>query len=89
MSEDTPMQILYFAWLKARVGCAEETLTPPPEVKTVADLAVWLSHRSAGHAEAFKDLSSLKAALDQDYVTFDQPLGQAQEVAFFPPVTGG
>jgi molybdopterin synthase sulfur carrier subunit len=83
------MQILYFAWLKGRIGCAEETLTPPSEVQTVGDLAAWLAQRSSGHAEAFKDLSSLKAALDQDYVSFDTPLGQAQEVAFFPPVTGG
>jgi molybdopterin synthase sulfur carrier subunit len=84
------MQILYFAWLKTRLGCAEETLTPPPEVQTVADLAAWLAQRSPAYGAVFGDsLSMLKAAVDQEHVSFEHPLAGAAEVAFFPPVTGG
>jgi molybdopterin synthase sulfur carrier subunit len=83
------MQILYFAWLKTRIGSAEETVVLPPDVQTVSDLAVWLAQRSPGHAEVFSDLTLLKAAVDQEHVAFDCPVSGAREVAFFPPVTGG
>lgn len=83
------MQVLYFAWLKSKIGCSEETVTPPPSVVTLADLAAWLATRSPGHAAAFADLSSIRAAVDQEHTALDAPLGDAREVAFFPPVTGG
>jgi len=83
------MRVLYFAWLRDRVGTGEETVAPPPEVATVADLMAWLAGRSAGHAAAFADPGRVRCALDQDYATADAPLGTAGEVAFFPPVTGG
>ena len=83
------MQILYFAWLREKAGVAEETVEPPAEVRTVADLIAWLSQRSDGHAAALADASVVRVALDQDYVTPDHPIAGAQEVALFPPVTGG
>lgn len=83
------MQILYFAWVRERIGIGEEQVTPPDAVRTVADLADWLKDRSAGHAAAFADLTRLRAAVDQRFVPLDTPLGTAKEVAFFPPVTGG
>ncbi len=55
----------------------------------MADLVDWLRGRSAGHAEAFADLRRLRAAIDQQFVPLDTPLGSAREVAIFPPVTGG
>lgn len=83
------MQILYFAWLRQRTGIAEETVAPPPEVTTVAELIAWLAERGPGHAAAFADPRQVRAAIDQDLCGPDTPLGHAREVAFFPPVTGG
>ncbi len=83
------MQILYFAWVRERVGIGAEQVTPPLEVATIADLVTWLSTRSDGHAVAFADPSRLRAAVDQAYVPLDTPIAGAREVAIFPPVTGG
>ena len=83
------MKILYFAWLRERVGLAEEELEPPPEVATVTDLARWLAGRDEAHAHAFENPAIVRAALDRRHVKGDAPLGGARQVAFFPPMTGG
>ena len=83
------MKVLYFAWLKTKTGLAEEEVSPPAEITTVAALAGWLSQRSPGHAEALADLDVVRCAVDQDYARPDDPIAGAAEVAFFPPVTGG
>lgn len=83
------MKILYFAWLRERVGLAEEELTPPAEVATVADLARWLAGRDEAHAHAFDKPEVVRAALDRRHVKPDAPIGDAREIAFFPPMTGG
>ena len=84
-----PLTVLYFAWVKEKVGRGEETLTPPAQVATVAGLMDWLATLSPGHAAAFADRRMIKAAVDQVHVSHSAPLGGAREVAFFPPVTGG
>lgn len=83
------MRLLYFAWLRARIGVAEEELPLPPEVRDVAGLIAWLRRRGAGYAEALKDLKAVRVAVNQDYVGPDHPLHDGDEVALFPPVTGG
>lgn len=83
------MNILYFAWLRSKTGIGTETLTPPPEVATVAGLIDWLKTRSPGHAAAFADLSVVRVAVNQDHAALDAPVAAGDEVAFFPPVTGG
>ena len=83
------MDLLYFAWVRERVGTGQERIDPPSEIETVADLIVWLAGRSAGHAEAFAEPERLRAAIDQKFVSLDARLGGAREVALFPPVTGG
>jgi len=83
------MDILYFAWVRERIGLRGERVNPPTEVVSVADLIAWLASRSAGHAAAFADPARLRAAIDQRFVVLDTPLGRAREVALFPPVTGG
>lgn len=83
------MRVLYFAWLRARAGVGEEEVTPPEAVRTVGDLIAWLSGRSPAHAAAFADLAVVRAAVNQEFVGFDHPVAPADEVAFFPPVTGG
>ena len=83
------MKILYFAWVRQRIGIGEETIEPPSHVKTVADLVNWLKARDESYANAFADLRAIRAAVNQSLAPMDTPLAGATEVAFFPPVTGG
>jgi molybdopterin synthase sulfur carrier subunit len=83
------MDLLYFAWVREAVGVGQERVDPPETVHNVADLIAWLSQQSPGHAAAFAEPTKLRAAIDQRFVPLDAPLGNAKEVALFPPVTGG
>ena len=83
------MRIVYFAWVRERIGVAEEELVPPAGVDSVAGLIDWLAGRSDGHAAAFADRAKLRAAVDQVFVPLDAAVARAREVAIFPPVTGG
>jgi molybdopterin synthase sulfur carrier subunit len=83
------VKLLYFAWLRARIGQAEEELALPAEVRDVADLLEWLRRRGGGYAEALRDLSVIRVAVNQDYVGRGHPIRDGDEVALFPPVTGG
>jgi molybdopterin synthase sulfur carrier subunit len=83
------IRMVYFAWVRERIGTGEESVDPPETVVTVADLVDWLAKTSAPHAEAFENRSRLRAAIDQDFVALDTPIGRAREIAIFPPVTGG
>jgi molybdopterin synthase sulfur carrier subunit len=82
------MKVLYFAWLRAKTGTGEEEVAPEG-VATVGQLVDWLKARSPGHAEALSDLKVVRVAVNQDYVGWDAPVKAGDEVAFFPPVTGG
>jgi molybdopterin synthase sulfur carrier subunit len=83
------VKLLYFAWLRARVGCAEEEIDLPPGVKDVAGLLDWLRSRGSGYAEALRDLSVVRVAVNQNYVGLEHPVREGDEIAIFPPVTGG
>ncbi|RYD68114.1 MAG: molybdopterin converting factor subunit 1 [Sphingomonadales bacterium] len=83
------MDMLYFAWVRERVGTGHEHVDPPEAVRNVADLIAWLATRSDGHAAAFGEPDLLRAAIDQRFVPLAALLGEAREVAIFPPVTGG
>jgi sulfur-carrier protein len=83
------VKLLYFAWLRARIGHAEEDLAVPPEIRDVAGLLLWLQGRGGSYAEALRDLSVVRVAVNQEYVGGDHPVGDGDEVALFPPVTGG
>jgi molybdopterin synthase sulfur carrier subunit len=81
------MNVLYFAWVRQKVGVSEERIDAP--VATVAELIAFLRAKGGGHAEAFADEKRLRAAVNQEHVGFDARVGPNDEVAFFPPVTGG
>ena len=83
------MKLLYFAWLRTRVGCAEENIALPPQVGDVAGLLDWLGRRSDRHADALRNLGLVRVAVNQEYVGFTHPVREGDEVALFPPVTGG
>jgi molybdopterin synthase sulfur carrier subunit len=83
------MKLLYFAWLRTRIGIAEEIVEPPPGIATVGALVDWLKGRSPGFAEALKNHKLVRVAVNQEYVGWDHPVARGDEVALFPPVTGG
>ena len=86
---EAPLTILYFAWLRERTGTSLESVTPPAAVRTVGELVAWLAGRSAGHARAFANLRTVRCAVNQDFAEPATRVGPGDEVAFFPPVTGG
>lgn len=84
------MKLLYFAWVRERIGRSEEDVDPPAELASVADLVDWLAtSRGGGYAAAFADRDRLRAAVDQRFVAMDSAIDGAREIAIFPPVTGG
>ena len=83
------MRARYFAWVRERVGRADEEIDVPDHVGSVAELMRWLAARDEGYAAAFAEPNIIRAALDQNHVEHGTALGQAREVAFFPPMTGG
>jgi molybdopterin synthase sulfur carrier subunit len=83
------VKLVYFAWVRERIGKPEEEVELPGEVKTVRDLATWLAGRGEGYAYAFENPAVVRAALDRKHVKPDAPVAGAREVAFFPPMTGG
>ena len=83
------MKAVYFAWVRERVGKAEEMIEPPAEVATDADLIGWLAAKGENYAHAFERGSVIRAAIDRAHVKHDAPLAGAREIAFFPPMTGG
>jgi len=83
------MTLLYFAWLRERMGRAEESLSLPPDVATVAGLIQWLRDRDPAGAAAFAPGAPIRAAVNQIFAAPDTRLANGDEVAFFPPVTGG
>jgi molybdopterin synthase sulfur carrier subunit len=84
-----PLTILYFAWLRERTGVSSEEIVLPNGVSTVSALVDLLSARGAGHAAAFQNRRTIRAAVNQEFVDFSTTLRPGDEVAFFPPVTGG
>ena len=83
------MKVLYFAWVRERVGLAEEMVDPPAEIRTVGDLMGWLAERGETYAHAFETPKVIRAAIDHTHVRSDAMIAGAREIAFFPPMTGG
>ncbi len=83
------MKLLYFAWVRERIGKTEEEIAPPASVATVADLMAWLAGRGEEYAYAFENPKVIRAAIDRRHVPPGTPIAGAREIAFFPPMTGG
>ncbi len=81
--------LVYFAWVRERIGMPSESVALPQDVHTVSDLMAWLITRGEEYAYAFEHAPLIRTALDQKHVPHDTPLGGAREIAFFPPMTGG
>jgi len=83
------LHIVYFAWVKERLGKAEEGIDIPDEVGSISDLIEFMVAHDSLYEHVFSDLAKLRFALDQEFVPINEPIGDAQELAIFPPVTGG
>lgn len=83
------IKILYFAWVRERIGRAEEHVSVPAHVATIADLVQWLRQKGPEYDEAFQRPEIVRAALDRTHARPSAPIAGASEIAFFPPVTGG
>ena len=83
------MKVLYFAWVRERIGKAEEVIEPPAAVRTVGKLIGWLTTRGVEYAYAFETPKVIRAAIDHTHVKPDTMIAGAREIAFFPPMTGG
>jgi len=83
------MKILYFAWLREKVGVAEEEVSRPADVTDVQGFLEWMKQRGGVYGEALADPNVVRVAVNQTYVDAAHPLEDGDEIALFPPVTGG
>jgi molybdopterin synthase sulfur carrier subunit len=83
------MKLSYFAWVRERIGKAEEEIEVPAHIATVKDLLGWLKERGEEYAHAFEQSEVVRAAIDRRHVRSDASIAGAREIAFFPPMTGG
>lgn len=83
------VKLVYFAWVRERIGKPDESVDLPATVVTVTDLMEWLKARSEEYAYAFENGPLIRAAIDKTHVKHDAPVAGAREIAFFPPMTGG
>jgi molybdopterin synthase sulfur carrier subunit len=83
------MKLRYFAWVRERVGKAEEDVDVPAGVATVGELMVWLASRGEEYAHAFDNPKVIRVAIDRTHVKPQTAITGAGEIAFFPPMTGG
>ncbi len=83
------VRLVYFAWVREKIGLSSEDVVLPEEVTTVESLIGWLKQRGPGYSDAFARPQVVRAALDKVHVKPATPLGAVREIAFFPPVTGG
>jgi molybdopterin synthase sulfur carrier subunit len=83
------MTLLYFAWVRQKIGKSEEAMPLPASVTDVATLVAHLKTRGAGYADALADPSRIRVAVNQRHSGFEASVAEGDEVAFFPPVTGG
>ncbi|MBW3098727.1 molybdopterin converting factor subunit 1 [Pseudohoeflea coraliihabitans] len=83
------MKLVYFAWIRERIGTSSEEIELPPEVETIGELIAYLAGRGENYAEALKVPEIIRAAINQEHVEHAEKIGDAREIALFPPVTGG
>jgi len=83
------MKLRYFAWVRERIGKAEEDVEVPGAIATVGELMAWLARRGDNYAYAFDNPKVIRAAIDKGHVRAEAKIANASEIAFFPPMTGG
>lgn len=84
-----PTRLVYFAWVRERIGRQEEDVALPPEVETVADLLLWLKGRGEEYENALQYPEVIRVAINHEHVDHREKIAGAREIALFPPMTGG
>ncbi|WP_421852011.1 molybdopterin converting factor subunit 1 [Oricola sp.] len=82
-------KLVYFAWVRERIGTAEEEVDLPDDIRTGAELLAWLKARGENYEAALQFDNAIRIAVDQEHVEHDEALGKPREIALFPPMTGG
>ena len=83
------MKLIYFAWVRERIGKSDEEVALPDDVRTVNDLLLWLRGRGEGYEEALRYPHVIRVAINQEHVEHSEKIGGAREIGIFPPMTGG
>jgi molybdopterin synthase sulfur carrier subunit len=83
------MQVLYFGWVRQRIGLAKEEIDPPAEVADVRALVAWLKTRGSAYEAGLGNLAQVRVAVNQELASLDAKIARGDEVALFPPMTGG
>ena len=83
------MKILYFSWIKDKIGKTHEDIQIKDNIKTIYDLIAYLKKSNESYEEVFKDTSSIKVSINMETANFKDQINNNDEVAFFPPMTGG
>ena len=83
------MHLIYFAWIREIIGKSEESVDPPADVTSVADLLIWLAGRGDEYAAALANAELIKVAVNQEFAGAHTKIKKGDEVALFPPITGG
>lgn len=83
------VRLLYFAWLRERLGCAEEEVSVPPGVDTVGALLGWLRERGSPYTDVLTETARIRSAVNQDFASDSARIAAGDEIALFPPITGG
>ena len=83
------VKLVYFAWVRERIGFAEEEREVPAEVKTAGDLIAYLTTLGENYADAFQFPNAIRVAVNQEHVQHDESIEGAREIGIFPPMTGG
>ncbi|MBL6850556.1 MAG: molybdopterin converting factor subunit 1 [Candidatus Puniceispirillales bacterium] len=83
------MQIKYFSWIKEHIGKSEEEINLPHNVSTIEELMFYLENLNDKYKRAFEKKDLIKIAINKSYSSIDDKINNTDEIAFFPPVTGG
>ena len=83
------MKIIYFSWLKEILGISEENVKPPANIQNIENLTKWLSAKSEKHKQVFLKSKSIRCAINHQIVNKNSKIKNKDEIAFFPPFTGG
>jgi molybdopterin synthase sulfur carrier subunit len=83
------VKLVYFAWVRERIGVESEDVALPANVRTTGELLAWLKERGPGYEHALSEPRAIRVAVDKVHARGDVPLAEAREVAIFPPMTGG
>lgn len=83
------VKVVYFAWVRERIGKGEEELEIPAEVKTAGELVSWLATLGEGYVEALRFPKAIRVAVNQEHVEHNELIAGAREIGIFPPMTGG